>query len=530
MGTVSVFEHQTSGFSITIRWLTFIICCLFIVLGAFYFWFYTVEDAYISFRYAKNILSGNGVVYNPGEYVEGYTNFLWVMLLAVLGWVIDIPVASKIAGLVFAIGSLACLCFIHSRNEYYAYAGPVAAIVLATSPGFQMWSVSGLETSMFIFFLVAAVMTDQADIRKKELFSGLLFGLATLTRPEGVLFLVLYLLPHLKGFIHKKSKFWQMMGGFSLIVIPHMIFRLLYYNAWIPNTFWVKGKRFSGGGFAYFKKYGALTGLIDIPVVSVGLVLLVCFLLGSQNLKSWMGKYDRNIHHFLAAYLPVFSICLVYSLYVYIIGGDWMPFGRFLIPLLPFLGLGASMVIVFLQPHFKYHLLIAFMVLNSSVSIASMWYNPLMLRKSDYVDKLTWEQPHFKDWKTVGEWIARNWDDNAVMSTGLGGIIPYYAGLKNIDRGGLNSKMIAQIIHTSVSTEEEQRKIDEIVLQNAPDYIFDERLSFCMLRDEPTVNYPPANPNSNNLWTMGLNPAFNRYYRLKWVKIGDKYFSFYERR
>src|SRR5436189_992982 len=40
------------------------------------------DDAFISFRYAQNLAEGNGLVFNPGERVEGYTNFLWVLLLA----------------------------------------------------------------------------------------------------------------------------------------------------------------------------------------------------------------------------------------------------------------------------------------------------------------------------------------------------------------------------------------------------------------------------------------------------------------
>ncbi|MCY3959730.1 MAG: hypothetical protein OXG65_15775, partial [Chloroflexi bacterium] len=43
-------------------------------------WFIS-DDAFISFRYVRNLLEGHGLVFNPGEYVEGYTNFLWVLEL-----------------------------------------------------------------------------------------------------------------------------------------------------------------------------------------------------------------------------------------------------------------------------------------------------------------------------------------------------------------------------------------------------------------------------------------------------------------
>ena len=43
---------------------------------------FLLDDAFISFRYARNLLEGNGLVWNPGERVEGYSNFLWVLELA----------------------------------------------------------------------------------------------------------------------------------------------------------------------------------------------------------------------------------------------------------------------------------------------------------------------------------------------------------------------------------------------------------------------------------------------------------------
>ncbi|MDN5697786.1 MAG: hypothetical protein L0G70_07400, partial [Rubrobacter sp.] len=54
------------------------------------------EDAYISFRYARNLLEGNGLVFNPGwEPVEGITNLFWTLCLAGLSWLgAEIPAAA----------------------------------------------------------------------------------------------------------------------------------------------------------------------------------------------------------------------------------------------------------------------------------------------------------------------------------------------------------------------------------------------------------------------------------------------------
>ena len=44
----------------------------------------TQDDAFISFRYAENLANGQGLVFNPGERVEGYSNPLWTVLFAVI--------------------------------------------------------------------------------------------------------------------------------------------------------------------------------------------------------------------------------------------------------------------------------------------------------------------------------------------------------------------------------------------------------------------------------------------------------------
>ena len=63
--------------------LTLILVAGLLAGHAFLYWM-AIDDSYISFRYARNVLDGNGLVYNPGQYVEGYTSFAWVILIAAL--------------------------------------------------------------------------------------------------------------------------------------------------------------------------------------------------------------------------------------------------------------------------------------------------------------------------------------------------------------------------------------------------------------------------------------------------------------
>ncbi|RME21481.1 MAG: hypothetical protein D6798_18055, partial [Deltaproteobacteria bacterium] len=108
---------------------------------------WTLDDAYITFRYADNLVAGHGIVFNPGERVEGYTNFLWLLLLAVgrsLGLAPEL--FSKVLGALLDVASLTMIGFAHrlvpglSRRT-----AMLAALLLGTCGVFSKWSMSGME-------------------------------------------------------------------------------------------------------------------------------------------------------------------------------------------------------------------------------------------------------------------------------------------------------------------------------------------------------------------------------------------------
>ncbi|MBI3872388.1 MAG: hypothetical protein HY304_04850, partial [candidate division Zixibacteria bacterium] len=113
-------------------------------------WF-TQDDAYISYRYARNALDGQGLVFNTGERVEGYTNFLWVIWLIAAGRLgVGFDLAAKVLGILSAAGMIvlaALLCrraweaVSHSPGHW---AGAAGAILLGVNGSFAYWSISGL--------------------------------------------------------------------------------------------------------------------------------------------------------------------------------------------------------------------------------------------------------------------------------------------------------------------------------------------------------------------------------------------------
>ncbi len=168
---------------------------------------YTVDDAYISFRYAENLVDGHGLVYNVGERVEGFTNLLWTLVLAAAyaagGSTL---LASKVLGVLGATGAIV-LAFAFATRMYRedslaqnidaSRAFPPLCLstwALATSSAFLSHSVIGLETGSFAFLAMWGLWLLQSECGREERgqhskpWSALVFCAACLTRPEAPLF------------------------------------------------------------------------------------------------------------------------------------------------------------------------------------------------------------------------------------------------------------------------------------------------------------------------------------------------------
>jgi hypothetical protein len=152
---------------------------------------YVVDDSFISFRYVKNFINGDGLVFNPGERVEGYTNFLWIMILSGFLWVIPDANLLHIAqalGIIFGFTTIFLVikfsCLIHRRLSIFCLIG---AAFLALNSGFCAWSTSGMETILFTFliFLGCYLYVYYFKSDKKFIYAPILFGLAARYEFEG---------------------------------------------------------------------------------------------------------------------------------------------------------------------------------------------------------------------------------------------------------------------------------------------------------------------------------------------------------
>jgi hypothetical protein len=150
----------------------------------------TIDDSFITYRYARNILGGEGFVYNPGERVLGTTTPLYALLLVIVGFFAggtqaDFPVIALIIN-ALADAFTALLLLKIGKHLGYKIAGGAAALVWAIAPFSVTFAIGGLETSLYVLLLTAAVYTQ---LEKRHKLSALIASLSLLTRPDALLLL-----------------------------------------------------------------------------------------------------------------------------------------------------------------------------------------------------------------------------------------------------------------------------------------------------------------------------------------------------
>src|SRR5690242_4850816 len=153
---------------------------------------FTIDDAYISFRYARNLARGLGLVYNPGERVEGYTNFLWTVLMAAgLRFHVSPEILAKCLGGLAACVSLGMVYLLSRRIRPFGAIPCIATWLMATSMVQTGYAMFGLETAFFTCLVLAGLelLLRERDRGRGFPYSALVFGLAGLTRPEAPMFI-----------------------------------------------------------------------------------------------------------------------------------------------------------------------------------------------------------------------------------------------------------------------------------------------------------------------------------------------------
>ncbi|MBA4358138.1 MAG: hypothetical protein C0405_10485, partial [Desulfovibrio sp.] len=294
---------------------------------------FTEDDPGISFRYAANLAEGHGLVYNPGDRVEGYSNFGFVLVLAFIhkfiiwgerAWMILV-----IKFLNLGVGAL-CLYLVwrvgRDHMNWPRWLAYAAVLVTAAMGPFAINVASPLETTSLAAWLLLAIWLTMDYLKRREptwgqaVWLGLTWLMAALWRidaPLLVLALGIFAVIH-RGIKWKKQDLAAaavVIGGYGL----YTLFRYLYFGDILPNTFYAKVNL--GNDWRHPYPY-----LLDFMRAHGGKALVYATLL--LALLRWRG----------AAMAAAMIFC-VHALYVNKVGGDWMTGYRFFAPVMPLLAL-----------------------------------------------------------------------------------------------------------------------------------------------------------------------------------------------
>ena len=198
----------------------------------------TIDDSYITFRYARNILAGEGFVYNPGEAVLGTTTPLYTLIMVAMGAVSGGTQAPfpELAMLVNALadGLTAVLLYLMGKHFNLTLAGIGAALAWSVASHSVTFAIGGLETSVVVLLLVGM---SYYYLTNRVTLAAFLASLALLTRPDTILLVGLIALDHFIRVLKKQQKlYWYDVAALLLLPLIWYGFATWQFGSPIPHS------------------------------------------------------------------------------------------------------------------------------------------------------------------------------------------------------------------------------------------------------------------------------------------------------
>jgi hypothetical protein len=245
-------------------------------ISAVFYFNFTAEDAYITYRYAENLVNTGSLVYNEGEPINAMTSPLHAVLSAALFFVTGNTVLSnKIISLVLLFLSALLVGYRYRKNLPLQ----ALALILLLPPCVLLWTFGGLETPILLFLAtVTVILALRPPPFRLNLLCGifLLAGLAFLTRYDSILFFLpvtLYVVSKTRSIKHVVIA----LAGAAILPLAWLLVSFYYYGDLLPTSFYVKTPNGNLGGLifngVYIVSYLLFVGII--PVLALVFLLLV---------------------------------------------------------------------------------------------------------------------------------------------------------------------------------------------------------------------------------------------------------------
>ncbi|NLA34975.1 MAG: hypothetical protein GX868_04710 [Actinobacteria bacterium] len=408
------------------------------------------DDAFISFRYAKNFANGHGLVFNPGERVEGYTNFLWTMLMVIpekAGW--STPLFSQLLSMV-AFGVTLWLVFrLASALLADDAQALLAVIVTVANATFLCYATGGLETMLVACWVMATLnllvlpnRTGEESTARQigdptaahELAAGVVAGLAVLTRMDTAVLIgsawLLYV-----GIRWRRGDRALVLRAMRLglpaaaIIGPWLIWKVSYYGSLVPNTMIAK---------EFDDRFAMISSAVVYLVAFVAFYGVV--ILADRFI------FDRAMFVSTSTRRQTFALIPIWVVYVLWVGADFMEY-RFMVSVIPILAVAVVLGLDRLGERWRQILAVVVMAALSFAHIATLRASGPTL---PFATLRMWPVKPGSSFWTQGETLADMFpiDDptskDVVLSVQAVGIIPYLTDLTTIDPVGLTDDYVAR--------------------------------------------------------------------------------------
>ncbi len=410
------------------------------------------DDAYISFRYVDNFLSGKGLIWNPGERVEGYTNFLWVLVLAAgtLLTKVELPLVALISCLLAYVAGVAVFASLERR--LFGVGIPLATALFALQNTTTDYATSGLETGFATFCMMMGLRSLMSGSGKRHATTcGMWLIASTMCRPDHGIFWIAGGLSLLVQVLRRSPSGWPKperpskrglltLSAYAATFAPYglyLLWKLSYYGSLLPNTYYAKSANltyFSQGGiYALSFLLGAHLWVL-IPLAIIGL----------------LHPTNDSGHRCLKVFSAVALV--LYNFYVLKVGGDFM-YGRFYLVTIPLWLLLARLGVAKFAATRRWKGALAagvFVATIGGVNLFSgasgQWYlndESRTYQVTQWLPHVVIEHHNWRGGTHFGEYLQQRGVEPILATTGIG-MIGYYSRLEVIDMRGLTDKVVAR--------------------------------------------------------------------------------------
>ena len=390
------------------------------IVGGRRVWFLD-DDPMISMRYGANLADGLGLVWNAGERVEGYTNFLWTCVMAAVHWVgFGRDSASAIILMINVGMSCALLVYVDRLLRALRVPGSFALVGLllcVASRELLAWSVSGFEVIALALLFTVAIAGIVESSGAAPASSVLAVALLPLVRADGIVLAAFA--PTVAVLVGKRRAAFAL-GGVALAVFAvHVGFRVSYYGEWVPNTARLKVAQW-GGRLAHGAAYEWAFVTAHFAAVAFAVVAVV--------------RSRMAIVRALAA-----AVVIQFG-YVWCIGGDAFLGARFLAPIMPVLFCLAVLGVASVSTERTWQRIAAIALV---VLTPLLFPNRFLSRLPTFVPALNAHGGELANLE-LGEWLRENTPPDAVVGDYWAGAVFYFSERRGVDFLGKMDPVIAR--------------------------------------------------------------------------------------